>query len=66
MEVCMGIALLRFIAIFYVLGLLFLLISLLNKDIIKNKRHILGLIFFPALLITSQGRKFLKEIIKGE
>lgn len=62
----MGILILRFIAIFYVLGLLYLLVSLINKDIIKNKRSVIGLIFFPVLLITSQGRKFLKEIIKGE
>lgn len=62
----MGIIILRFIVIFYVLGLLFLIINLMNKDIVKNKRSILGLIFFPVLVITSQGRKFLKEIIKGE
>lgn len=62
----MGILILRFIAIFYILGLLYLLVSLINKDIVKNKRSVIGLIFFPVLLITSQGRKFLKEIIKGE
>ncbi|MBQ8785328.1 MAG: hypothetical protein IJZ59_04720 [Alphaproteobacteria bacterium] len=62
----MGIIILRFIVIFYVLGLLFLIINLMNKDIVKNKRSVLGLIFFPVLVITSQGRKFLKEIIKGE
>lgn len=62
----MGIIILRFIVIFYVLGLLFLIINLMNKDIVKNKRSMLGLIFFPVLVITSQGRKFLKEIIKGE
>lgn len=62
----MGILILRFIAVFYVIGLLYLIISLLNKDIVNNKRNILGLVFFPVLLITSQGRKFLKEIIKGE
>ena len=61
----MGIIILRFIVIFYVLGLLFLIINLMNKDIVKNKRSVLGLIFFPVLVITSQGRKFLKEIIKG-
>ena len=57
---------LRLIALIYVLGLFYMLLQLINKDIVKNKRSILGLIFFPALLITSQGRKFLKEIIKGE
>lgn len=62
----MGIVILRVLAICYVLGLLYLVISLLNKDIVKNKRSVMGLIFFPALLITSQGRKFLKEIIKGD
>ena len=62
----MGIVILRVLAICYVLGLLYLVISLLNKDIVKNKRSIMGLIFFPTLLITSQGRKFLKEIIKGD
>ena len=62
----MGIIILRFIVIFYVLGLLFLIINLMNKDIVKNKRSVLGLIFFPVLVITLQGRKFLKEIIKGE
>ena len=62
----MGIIILRFIVIFYGLGLLFLIINLMNKDIVKNKRSVLGLIFFPVLVITSQGRKFLKEIIKGE
>ena len=62
----MGIVILRFIAIFYILGLLYLIVSLMNKDIIKNKRNIIGMIFFPVLLITAQGRKFLKEIIKGD
>ncbi len=57
---------LRFLAIFYVLGLFYFLICLISKDIVKNKRRVLGLIFFPAMIITSQGRKFLKEIIKGE
>ena len=61
----MGIFILRCIAIFYVLGLFYLIINLINKDIIKNKRCFLGLIFFPILLITDQGRQFLKEIIKG-
>lgn len=62
----MGIIILRVIAVAYVLGLFCLLIQLVNKDIVKNKRSVLGLIFFPVLLVTSQGRKFLKEIIKGE
>ena len=66
----MGILILRFIAVFYVIGLLYLIISLLKKVVspvlVNNKRSILGLVFFPVLLITSQGRKFLKEIIKGE
>ena len=57
---------LRLIALIYISGLFYMLLQLINKDIVKNKRSILGLIFFPALLITSQGRKFLKEIIKGE
>lgn len=57
---------LRLIALIYVSGLFYMLLQLINKDIVKNKRSILGIIFFPALLITSQGRKFLKEIIKGE
>lgn len=62
----MGIIILRVIAVAYILGLFCLLIQLVNKDIVKNKRSVLGLIFFPVLLVTSQGRKFLKEIIKGE
>ncbi len=62
----MGIIILRLIVILYILGLLFLIVNLMNKDIVKNKRNILGLVFFPVLIINSQGRKFLKEIIKGE
>ena len=62
----MGIIILRILALIYVVGLLYMLMQLVNKDIVKNKRKILGLIFFPVLLITSSGRKFLKEIIRGE
>ena len=62
----MGIVILRLLVLFYVAGILFLIISLGSKDIVEKKRSLLGLFVFPILLFSQEGRTFLSKIIKGE
>ena len=62
----MSILLLRFLAIFYVVGILVLIISLCSKAIVEKKKTLLGLFFFPILLFTKEGRSFLNKIIKED
>ncbi|MBR4927083.1 MAG: hypothetical protein IKY98_02020 [Alphaproteobacteria bacterium] len=62
----MGIIILRLLVIFYVAGILFLIVSLGSKDIVEKKRSLLGLFAFPILLFSQEGRTFLSKIIKGE
>lgn len=62
----MGIIILRLLVIFYVAGILFLIVSLGSKDIVEKKRSLLGLFVFPVLLFSQEGRTFLSKIIKGE
>lgn len=62
----MGIIILRLLVIFYVAGILFLIVSLGSKDIVEKKRSLLGLFVFPILLFSQEGRTFLSKIIKGE
>ncbi len=61
----MGIIVLRLLVIFYVAGILFLIVSLGSKDIVEKKRSLLGLFVFPVLLFSQEGRTFLSKIIKG-
>jgi|GEM_PF-5105230 hypothetical protein len=61
----MNILFLRFLVIFYVCGVIFLLFSLITANVVKKKQAFFGLLFFPVLLLTSKGRAFLKEITKG-
>ena len=61
----MAILFLRFIVLFYVIGVLILLLSLFSKDIVKKKRSLLGLLFFPILLFSKEGRAFLNSLMKG-
>ena len=60
----MSILLLRFLAIFYVVGILVLIVSLCSKAIVEKKKTLLGLFLFPILLFTKEGRSFLNKIIK--
>ena len=62
----MGLIILRLLVIFYVLGIMFLLITLITKNMVEKKHTFLGLVFFPFLLFTKSGRNFLHSIIKGE
>ena len=62
----MGIIILRLLVIFYVAGILFLIVSLGSRDIVEKKRSLLGLFVFPILLFSKEGRAFLCKIIKGE
>lgn len=62
----MGIIILRLLVIFYVAGILFLIVSLGSRDIVEKKRSLLGLFVFPILLFSKEGRTFLCKIIKGE
>ncbi|MBE6449863.1 MAG: hypothetical protein E7013_04135 [Alphaproteobacteria bacterium] len=62
----MSILLLRFLAIFYVVGILVLIVSLCSKAIVEKKKTLLGLFLFPILLFTKEGRSFLNKIIKED
>lgn len=64
----MGIIILRLMVIFYVFGLIFFFIHLINKNITEEKKSIIFIFFFPFLLFDSNGRKYLKNLLykKGE
>ena len=62
----MNIVILRELLLFYVLGLVFLLIKLVSSDLVKSNRRILAIILFPVCLATEQGRTYLKKIIHGK
>ena len=62
----MNILLLRLLILFYVCGLLFLLIKLISSDLAKNNRRFLAIVLFPICLASSEGRAYLKKIITGK
>ena len=62
----MNILILRFLLLFYICGLVFLLIKLISSDLVKSNRRILAIILFPICLATAQGRSYLKKIIYGK
>lgn len=64
----MGIIILRLIVIFYACGLIFFFIHLINKNITEEKKSIISILFFPFLILDSNGRKYLKNLLhkKGE
>ena len=62
----MNILLLRLLILFYILGLVFLLIKLLSSDLAKGNRRWLAIILFPICLATAEGRQYLKKIIYGK
>ncbi|MBR6231645.1 MAG: hypothetical protein IKQ99_00930 [Alphaproteobacteria bacterium] len=62
----MNILLLRFLILFYICGLVFLLIKLASSDLAKNDRRFLAIILFPVCLATAEGRAYLKKIIYGK
>ena len=62
----MGLIVLRFLAIFYVVGILVLIVSFCSKAIIEKRRTFLGVFLFPILLFTKDGRSFLNKVIKGD
>ena len=62
----MNILLLRLLILFYVLGLVFLLVKLVSSDLAKNNRRFLAILLFPICLATPEGRQFLKKIIYGK
>ena len=61
----MNILLLRFLILFYICGLVFLLLKLLSSDMAKNKRRYLAILLFPVCLFTQEGRQYLKNILNG-
>ena len=62
----MNILILRFLLLFYVFGLVFLLIKLASSNLVKSNRRILAIVLFPVCLATEQGRAYLKKIIYGK
>ena len=62
----MNILLLRLLILFYICGLVFLLVKLVSSDMAKNNRRFLAIILFPVCLATEEGRHFLKQIITGK
>ena len=62
----MNILLLRLLILFYICGLVFLLVKLASSDMAKNNRRFLAIILFPVCLATVEGRHFLKQIITGK
>ena len=62
----MNILLLRLLILFYICGLLFLLIKLASSEMVKNKRRFLAIILFPICLATAEGRLYLKNLITGK
>ncbi len=61
----MNILLLRLLILFYICGLIFLLVKLASSDLAKNDRRFLAIILFPVCLTTKEGRQYLKKIIIG-
>ena len=62
----MNILLLRLLILFYVCGLVFLLVKLASSDMAKNNRRFWAIVLFPICLATAEGRYFLKQIITGK
>lgn len=62
----MNILLLRLLILFYIAGLIFLLVKLASSDIAKNNRRFWAILLFPICLVSSEGRQFLKKIIYGK
>ena len=62
----MNILLLRLLVLFYIAGLVFLLVKLVSSDMAKNNRRIWAILLFPICLATPEGRQFLKKIIDGK
>lgn len=62
----MNIIILRLLLLFYICGLVFLIIKLLSSDLVKSNRRLLAIVLFPVCLATEQGRAYLKKIIYGE
>ena len=63
----MNILLLRFLILFYICGLIFLLLKLVSSDMAKNKRRYLAILLFPVCLLTQEGRQYLKTLLnEGE
>ena len=62
----MSILLLRLLILFYICGLVFLLVKLASSDLAKNKRRFLAILLFPVCLATEEGREYLKKIIMGK
>ena len=62
----MNILFLRLLILFYVCGLLFLMIKLISSDLAKNNRRFLAIVLFPICLASSEGRAYLKKIIIGK
>lgn len=63
----MNILLLRLLVLFYICGLVFLLLKLISSDMAKNKRRYLAILLFPVCLLTKEGRQYLKTILnEGE
>ena len=62
----MNILLLRLLILFYICGLVFLLIKLASSDLAKNDRRFLAIILFPICMATAEGRQYLKKIITGK
>ena len=61
----MNILLLRLLILFYICGLIFLLVKLASSDLAKNDRRFLAILLFPICLATKEGRSYLKKIITG-
>ena len=63
----MNILLLRLLILFYICGLVFLLLKLMSSDVVKNKRRYIAIILFPVCLFTKEGRQYLKTLLnEGE
>ncbi len=62
----MNILLLRLLILFYIAGLVFLLVKLASSDMAKNNRRFWAILLFPICLATAEGRQFLKKILNGK
>ena len=62
----MNILLLRLLILFYICGLVFLLIKLASSDMAKNNRRFWAIFLFPICLATEEGRRYLKQLITGK
>ena len=62
----MNILILRLLLLFYICGLIFLIIKLVSSDLVKSNRRILAIILFPICLATEQGRAYLKKLLQGK